>query len=111
MNWLQPRVGINPLRFVQKAELNGKNKRERRAFTAEELEGLCSISGRRGFVHKIAARGNSRRRTQRDRATGHPLGSAATLYRRSCFDFKKPQAGNATINAGCCVRSSGINAR
>ena len=56
MNWLQPRVGINPLRFVQKAELNGKNKRERRAFTAEELEGLCSISGRRGFVHKIAAR-------------------------------------------------------
>jgi len=61
MNWLQPRVGINPLRFVQKAELNGKNKRERRAFTAEELERLCSVSGRRGFVYRIAARTGIRR--------------------------------------------------
>jgi integrase len=61
MNWLQPRVGINPLRFAQKAELNGKNKRERRAFTAEELERLCSVSDRRGFVHRIAARTGIRR--------------------------------------------------
>ena len=61
MNWLQPRVGINPLRFVQKAELKGKHKRERRAFTAEELEGLCSVSGRRGFVYRIAARTGIRR--------------------------------------------------
>src|SRR6266550_9339399 len=61
MNWLQPRVGINPLRFVQKAELNGKNKREGRAFTAEELERLCSVSGRRGFVYRIAARTGIRR--------------------------------------------------
>src|SRR6266567_1642650 len=61
MNWLQARVGINPLRFVQKAELNGKHKRERRAFTAEELERLCSVSDRRGFVYRIAARTGIRR--------------------------------------------------
>jgi integrase len=61
MNWLQPRVGTNPLRFVEKAELNGKQKRERRAFTAEELERLCRVSGRRGFVYRIAARTGIRR--------------------------------------------------
>src|SRR6266853_5363839 len=112
MNWLQPRVGINPLRFVQKAELNGKNKRERRAITAEELERLCSVSGRRGFVHRIAARTGIRRGEpneieQRDIHLEAPL--PFIVVRASIS--KKPQAGNATINAGCCVRSSGISAR
>ena len=61
MNWLQPRVGINPLRFVQKAELNGKQRRERRAFTSEELDRLCAVSGRRGYVYRNAARTGIRR--------------------------------------------------
>src|SRR5207237_7246041 len=61
MNWSQPRVGINPLRFVQKAELNGRQKRERRAFTPKELERLCAVSGRRGFVYRNAARTGIRR--------------------------------------------------
>jgi integrase len=61
MNWLQPRPGPNPLRFVQKVELNGRQKRERRAFTADELETLCSVSGRRGFVYRIGARTGIRR--------------------------------------------------
>ncbi len=61
MNRLQPRVGVNPLRFVQKAELNGKQKRERRAFTPDELERLCAVSGRRRFVYRIAARTGIRR--------------------------------------------------
>jgi integrase len=41
--------------------LNGRQKRERRAFTAEELERLCRVSGRRGFVYLIAARTGIRR--------------------------------------------------
>src|SRR5260370_22492619 len=61
MNWLQPRVGINPLRIVKKADLNGRQKRERRAFTPDELERLCGVSARRGMVYRTAARTGIRR--------------------------------------------------
>ena len=37
MNWLQRRLGANPLRFIEKARLSGTQQRERRAFTLDEL--------------------------------------------------------------------------
>jgi integrase len=61
MNWLEPRVGPNPLRFVEKVQANGARHRERRAFTANELQRLINISGMRGVVYLIAARTGIRR--------------------------------------------------
>ena len=45
----------------KKAELNGKQRQERRAFTPEELDRLCAVSGRRGYVYRNAARTGIRR--------------------------------------------------
>ena len=61
MNWLEPRVGANPLRHVQKVQTNGSEKLKRRAFTEEELQRLISVSGSRGVVYLIAARTGIRR--------------------------------------------------
>jgi plasmid stabilization system protein ParE len=55
MNWLEPRLGANPLRHVQKVQSNGTEKLTRRAFTADELQRLIAVSGRRGVVY-LAAR-------------------------------------------------------
>jgi integrase len=61
MNWLESRVGPNPLRFVEKVQTNGAQSRERRAFTEEELQRLIGVSGLRGIVYRIAARTGIRR--------------------------------------------------
>ena len=61
MNWLEPRVGRNPLRFVQKVEANGVGGRVRRAFTEDELQRLIGVSGLRGVVYLVAARTGIRR--------------------------------------------------
>src|SRR5205814_9291880 len=62
MDWLQSRVRIpNPLCFVQKVEVNGTQKRHRRAFTSEELKSLCSVSGRRSAIYLVAAHTGIRR--------------------------------------------------
>jgi integrase len=55
LNWLEPRIGSNPLRFVQKVESRGSQKRERRAFTVDELKRLVAVSGSRGVVYLTAA--------------------------------------------------------
>nr|MBA3834152.1 tyrosine-type recombinase/integrase [Chthoniobacterales bacterium] len=61
MNWLEPRVGPNPLRFVQRAQTGVAAQRERRAFTTEELQRLFDVSGPRGVVYLMAARTGLRR--------------------------------------------------
>jgi integrase len=55
LKWLEPRLGVNPLRFVQKVESRGSQKRERRAFTVDELQRLFAVSGARGVVYLTAA--------------------------------------------------------
>lgn len=55
MKWLEPRIGANPLRFVQKVESRGSQKRERRAFSMVELRKLVTVSGQRGVVYLTAA--------------------------------------------------------
>lgn len=61
MNWLGPRVGMNPLRHVQKVQTNGMEKTKRRALTADELQRLVEMSGLRGVVYLVAARTGTRR--------------------------------------------------
>ncbi len=54
-NWLEPRLGANPLRFVEKVEARGTQKRERRAYTIEDLQRLVAGSGCRGVLYLMAA--------------------------------------------------------
>jgi integrase len=61
MNWLEPRIGTNPMRHVQKVQTNGTEKTKRRALTADELQRLVKMSGSRGVVYLVAARTGIRR--------------------------------------------------
>jgi len=61
MNWLEPRIGNNPLRHVQKVQTNGTEKLSRRALTPDELGRLIEMSGPRGVVYLVAARTGIRR--------------------------------------------------
>jgi integrase len=61
LNWLEPRIGSNPLRHVQKAQTNGVKTLNRRAFTEAELQSLFAVSGPRGVVYRVAARTGIRR--------------------------------------------------
>ena len=61
MNWLEPRIGSNPLRFIQRVQTGGKSNRERRSFTIQELERLVGQSGARGALYLFAARTGLRR--------------------------------------------------
>src|SRR5579862_2708126 len=53
--WLEPRLGANPLRFVQRAQTNGQKHRERCALTVDELRCLVAAAGPRGIVYHTAA--------------------------------------------------------
>ena len=48
LNWLEPRIGSNPLRFVQKVESRGSQKRERRAAGAYTVP-CCRMNGSAQF--------------------------------------------------------------
>ena len=61
MNWLEPRIGNNPLRHVQKVQTSGTERMKRRALAADELERLIKMSGPRGVVYLVAARTGVRR--------------------------------------------------
>ena len=45
MNWQEPRVGPNPLRFVEKVQGNGVSHHSRKSFAEEELQRL-TLAGR-----------------------------------------------------------------
>jgi integrase len=57
LNWMvkTERMRANPLTHVQKVDGKGKVTKERRAFTADELKRLVSVSGSRGIVYLTAA--------------------------------------------------------
>ena len=54
MNWLEARVGPNPLRFIHKVETNGEPTRPRRAIAVGQLRRLISVSGERAIVYMVA---------------------------------------------------------
>ena len=53
--WLEPRIGRNPIRSVERIKALGDPRRKRRAFTPEELWRLVSVAGERGIVYLVAA--------------------------------------------------------
>ena len=59
--WLEPRIGANPLRFVEKVQGNGVPHRSRRSFTEAELQRLIVAGRLRGIVYLVAARTGIRR--------------------------------------------------
>lgn len=61
LKWLEPQIGSNALRHVQKALTNGAKTLNRRAFTEVELQRLFAVSGPRGVVYRVAARTGIRR--------------------------------------------------
>jgi integrase len=61
MNWLEPRVGPNPLRFVQKVQTAVEPERTRRALSLGQLRQLISVSGDRGIIYLIATSTGIRR--------------------------------------------------
>ena len=61
MNWLGASIAHNPLRGVQKVQTNGAPKRERCAFTVEQIRALRAVSGERGHVYTFATNSGLRR--------------------------------------------------
>ncbi len=61
MNWLEHRVGPNPLRFVQKVQTAGEPRRKRRALAVDQLRELVDVSGDRALVYLVAASTGIRR--------------------------------------------------
>ena len=57
LNWMEKvdRISTNPLRRVERVDGRGKLKRERRAYTEDELTRLIEVSGSRGIVYLFAA--------------------------------------------------------
>ena len=57
LNWMSKagRISDHPLRGVQKVETRGRQKKERRAYTIEQLQRLVTGSGKRGIVYLVAA--------------------------------------------------------
>jgi len=58
LNWMErtSRIKANPLRLVQKIDERGYGKRQRRAFTDDELRKLVWGSGPRGIIYLMAGR-------------------------------------------------------
>ena len=57
LEWLVSldRLAANPLRKVGKVQEKGDEKRQRRAFTPDELKRLCAVSDWRGLIYLTAA--------------------------------------------------------
>jgi len=57
VRWMERRekIALNPVRHVQMVVDTGKNKRERRAFTVDELRRLVAVAGPRSVVYLTAA--------------------------------------------------------
>ena len=62
-NWMEKvgRISNNPLQHVEKADGRGKLKRERRAFTEDELRRLLDVAGPNRMAYFLAARTGLRR--------------------------------------------------
>ncbi|MEY2486184.1 MAG: hypothetical protein QOH39_1832 [Verrucomicrobiota bacterium] len=61
MNWLEPRIGANPVQRVEKVQTSGTPYRTRRAFTEDELQRLILAGEVRGIAYLVAARTGIRR--------------------------------------------------
>ena len=78
MNWLEPRMGANPLRFVQKVQTACEPKRKRRAFSVAELRRLIAAGRERGILSLVAA------------STGIRRGELRSLKSQCVLDMPQP---------------------
>jgi integrase len=60
-NWVEPRTGTNPMRFIQKVEERGTRKWFRRSLTLAEFRRLIMASGDRGVIYLVAGTTGLRR--------------------------------------------------
>jgi integrase len=61
LNRLEPVIGPNPLRFVERMQTAVEPKRKRRAFSVDELRRLIAAGGERGMIYLVAASTGIRR--------------------------------------------------
>src|SRR6266566_2337342 len=61
LNRLEPVIGPNPLRFVERMQTAVEPTRKRRAFSVEELRRLIAAGGERGIIYLVAASTGIRR--------------------------------------------------
>jgi integrase len=112
MKWLDAVIPHNPLRGVKKVETSGAAKRERRAFTRDEMRELLAVSGERGHIYTVAAhtglrRGELGKLEWRDVHLNAPLpyidvrASISKNHRQS----EVPLTGEALAALRCLVRA------
>jgi len=61
LNWLEPVIGPNPLRFVERMQTAVEPTRQRRASSVADLRRLIAASGQRGVIYLVAASTGIRR--------------------------------------------------
>jgi integrase len=61
LNWLEPSIGPNPMRFVERMQTAVEPKRKRRAFSVDELRRLIAADKERGIIYLVAASTGIRR--------------------------------------------------
>jgi integrase len=61
LNWLEPVIGQNPLRSVERVQMAVEPQRQRRAFSVDELRRLIAAGGERGIIYVVAASTGIRR--------------------------------------------------
>ena len=61
LNRLEPVIGRNPLRSVERMQTAVEPKRQRRAFSVDELRRLIAAGGERGIIYLVAASTGIRR--------------------------------------------------
>jgi len=86
LNWLEPLIGQNPLRSVERMQTAVEPKRQRRAFFVDELRRLIAASGERGIIYLVAASTGIRRGELRSlewRDVVLDMGRAFILVRKS----------------------------
>jgi hypothetical protein len=97
---LEPVIGPNPLRFVERVQIAVESKRKRRAYSVDELRRLIAASGERGIIYLVAvSTGIPTRGIAKPGMARRRLRRGAAVHLRSEIDCKKSQRRKATAAA------------
>jgi integrase len=97
LNRLEPAIGQNPLRSVERMQMAVEPQRQRRAFSPDELRRLITVGGERGIIYLVAAstgirRGELRRLEWRDVVldVAHPFIFVRKSIAKNHKDARRP---------------------